>query len=162
MRRSTAVLALFLGVGLTASSCGKGSDGLTIWQADLSPANEVPARPIPASGTAGFSFDGTTLTYSVELHNIDSVLFGHIHSGAAGVNGPVRIFLFPGPTTGPVNGVLVQGSLTCLPFTDGAFETVVCSQVIEHVPHALVSAWDWKFQSFPESLVTLNLFRRVH
>ena len=35
---------------------------------------------------------------------------------------------------------LVQGSLTFLPFTDGAFETVVCSQVIEHVPYDLV---DW-------------------
>lgn len=35
---------------------------------------------------------------------------------------------------------LVQGTLTCLPFADGAFETVVCSQVIEHVPYALV---DW-------------------
>jgi hypothetical protein len=126
MRRSTAVLALFLGVGLAASSCGKGSDGLTIWQADLSPANEVPARPIPASGTAGLSFDGTTLTYSVELHDIDSVLFGHIHSGAAGVNGPVRIFLFPGPTTGPVNGVLVQGSLTAADMRPGiTFEQLI-------------------------------------
>ena len=35
---------------------------------------------------------------------------------------------------------LVQGSLTRLPFIDGAFETVVCSQVIEHVPYDLV---DW-------------------
>jgi ubiquinone/menaquinone biosynthesis C-methylase UbiE len=35
---------------------------------------------------------------------------------------------------------LVQGSLTHLPFAAGAFETIVCSQVIEHVPHDQV---DW-------------------
>ena len=125
MRRSTAVLALFVGVGLAASSCGKGSDGLTIWQADLSPSSEVPARSIPASGTAGFSFDGTTVTYSVELHDIDSVLFGHIHSGAAGVNGPVRVFLYPGPTTGAVNGVLVQGTFTAADMRGISFEQLI-------------------------------------
>jgi SAM-dependent methyltransferase len=29
---------------------------------------------------------------------------------------------------------LVQGSLTRLPFVDGAFDTVICSEVIEHIP----------------------------
>ncbi|HZR26321.1 MAG TPA: methyltransferase domain-containing protein [Vicinamibacterales bacterium] len=33
---------------------------------------------------------------------------------------------------------LVQGTLTTLPFTDGAFDRVICSQVIEHVPVDLV------------------------
>lgn len=126
MRRSTAILALFVGVGLVTASCGKGSDGLTIWQADLSPSNEVPARPTAASGTAGIAFDGTTVTYTVELHNITSVLFGHIHSGAAGVNGPVRVFLFPGPTTGAVDGVLVQGSFTAADMRPGiTFEQLI-------------------------------------
>jgi hypothetical protein len=126
MRSSTAVLALFLGVGLAAAGCSQGSDDLTIWQADLSPANEVPARPTAASGTAGLAFDGTTVTYSVELHNISSVLFGHIHSGAAGVNGPVRVFLFPGPTTGAVDGVLVQGSFTAADMRPGiTFEQLI-------------------------------------
>jgi len=35
---------------------------------------------------------------------------------------------------------LVQATLTRLPFRDGAFETLICSQVIEHVPEPLV---DW-------------------
>ncbi len=112
MRKSTAVLALVLGVGLAASSCGKGSDNLTIWQADLLDSNETPPRATGASGTAGITFDGTTVTYSVELHNINAVLFGHIHSGAAGVNGPVRVTLYPGPTVASVNGILVQSSFT--------------------------------------------------
>jgi hypothetical protein len=126
MRRSTGIFAMIVGFGLAASSCSKGSDDLAIWQADLSPANEVPARGTGASGTAGLAFDGTTLTYSVELHGITSVLFGHIHSGAAGVNGPVRIFLFPGPTTGAVDGVLVQGSLTAADMRPGiTFEQLI-------------------------------------
>jgi len=36
---------------------------------------------------------------------------------------------------------LVQATLTRLPFRDGAFETLICSQVIEHVPEPLV---DWR------------------
>jgi ubiquinone/menaquinone biosynthesis C-methylase UbiE len=33
---------------------------------------------------------------------------------------------------------LVQGTIASLPFSDGAFETVICSQVIEHIPRELV------------------------
>ena len=36
---------------------------------------------------------------------------------------------------------LVQATLTRLPFRDGAFDTLICSQVIEHVPESLV---DWR------------------
>lgn len=36
---------------------------------------------------------------------------------------------------------LVQATLTRLPFRDAAFETLICSQVIEHVPEPLV---DWR------------------
>jgi ubiquinone/menaquinone biosynthesis C-methylase UbiE len=35
---------------------------------------------------------------------------------------------------------VVQATLTQLPFRSGAFETLICSQVIEHVPEPLV---DW-------------------
>jgi hypothetical protein len=125
MRRSTVVLAMFLGVGLAASSCSKGSDGLTVWQADLLGANEVPARTTGASGTAGITFDGTTVSYSVELHGISNVLFGHIHSGAAGSNGPVRVFLYPGPTVPSVDGVLVQGTFTAANVTGVTFDQLI-------------------------------------
>jgi ubiquinone/menaquinone biosynthesis C-methylase UbiE len=36
---------------------------------------------------------------------------------------------------------LVQATVTRLPFRDAAFETIICSQVIEHVPTPLV---DWR------------------
>ncbi len=125
MRKSTAVLALFLGAGLAASSCGKGSDNLTIWQADLLDSNETPPRATGASGTAGITFDGTTVTYTVELHNINNVLFGHIHSGAAGVNGPVRVTLYPGPTVATVNGILVQSSFTAADVKGVSFDELI-------------------------------------
>ena len=125
MRTSTAVLALVLGAGLAAASCGKGSDNLTIWQADLLDSNETPPRATGASGTAGITFDGTTVTYSVELHNINAVLFGHIHSGAAGVNGPVRVTLYPGPTVATVNGILVQSSFTAADVSGVSFDQLI-------------------------------------
>jgi SAM-dependent methyltransferase len=36
------------------------------------------------------------------------------------------------------NRRLVQATLTRLPFVDGVFQTVICSQVIEHIPRELV------------------------
>ena len=125
MRTSMAVLSLVLGLGLAAAGCGKGSDGLTIWQADLLDSNETPARATGASGTAGITFDGTTVTYTVELHNINNVLFGHIHSGAAGTNGPVRVTLYPGPTVPSVNGILVQSSFTAADVKGISFDALL-------------------------------------
>ena len=36
---------------------------------------------------------------------------------------------------------VVQATITSLPFASGAFGTIICSQVIEHVPYELV---DWR------------------
>ena len=124
MRKSIVVLAV-LSAGLVAAGCGKGSDNLTVWKADLSPANEVPARGTGATGAAGISFDGTTVSYSIELHGINSVLFGHIHSAPAGANGPVRVTLYPGPTTGTVDGVLVQGTFVAADVKGITFDALI-------------------------------------
>ena len=68
---------------------------------ELSPANEVP--PIEdslASGVATIMFDpdvigSNALEYELRLMNIESpLLFGHIHEGPAGVNGPILLTLF--------------------------------------------------------------------
>jgi hypothetical protein len=124
MRKSIVVLVV-LSAGIAATGCSKGSDNLTVWKADLSPANEVPAHGTGATGAAGISFDGTTVSYSVELHGISSVLFGHIHSAPAGVNGPIRVTLFPGPTTGTVDGVLVQGTFTAADVKGITFDALI-------------------------------------
>jgi hypothetical protein len=78
----------------------------------LNGANEVQTPPVVtnASGAATFSQKDNVVNFKVVLANISGVTAVHIHSGAAGVNGPIRVNLFTGPTTGPVNGTLVQGS----------------------------------------------------
>ena len=110
MRRAamiTAVLAVTL-----AGSCSSSSN-LTYFDATLSPDNEVPARASGASGVARLTFDGTTVTYIVIVSKFDNFTMGHIHSGVAGANGPVRVFLY-GPSTARSidQGTLVEGSFT--------------------------------------------------
>jgi len=82
--------------------------------------NEVPPRDTPAQGQASFhlSADGTRMTYRLTVANISNVVASHIHIAAAGVNGPIVVFLFGNAPAGggPVNGVLAEGSFTAADF----------------------------------------------
>jgi hypothetical protein len=107
-----------LAVGLGCSSATKDKE---IFVVDLQGANEVPARPTGATGTASFVIDGRTVFYTIEVRGTPTspITAAHIHSGAAGVNGPVRVGFFPpagsaAGTTMTINGttILVQGSWT--------------------------------------------------
>ena len=76
---------------------------------------EVPPRATDASGVATFqlSEDGTALSYSVNVSNIENVFAAHIHCGAKRVNGPVGVTLFMGPVGGgPISGTLAKGTIT--------------------------------------------------
>jgi hypothetical protein len=111
---------------LALSACSKGSDDLTLFQADLSGANEVPARSTGASGRAGFSLDGDRVSYTIEIQGtLRQAFAAHIHSAAAGANGPIRVTLFPGPETGDFSGVLVSGSFTAANVTGITFEQLL-------------------------------------
>ena len=81
---------------------------------------EVPPRDTPAQGQAVFhlSADGTTMEYRLLVANITNVVASHIHIGAAGVNGPIVVFLFGNapPGGGRVDGVLASGSFTAAKF----------------------------------------------
>lgn len=112
--------------------CNDATEDVTLLQADLSGANEVPPRGTAAQGAAGLQVDGTTVHYSIEVHAISAVTGAHIHSGAAGVNGPIRISLYPGPgvnfsstPTGNVDGVLIQGSFTASQVTGITFDQLL-------------------------------------
>ena len=88
----------------------------------------VPAgAPTPADsraqGEAIFrvNAEGTQVDFRVIASNIDNVIMSHIHCGPAGVNGPIRMWLYPvigatgapGPNaTGPQNGVLASGTFS--------------------------------------------------
>jgi len=77
-----------------------------------------------AQGEAIFrvSADGNTVEYRLIASNIDNVFMSHIHCGPPGVNGPIRMWLYPppaGPTgtpgpsgSGPQNGVLASGTFS--------------------------------------------------
>ena len=112
--------ALCAGLGLISTGCDKGTDGMEVFEATLSPANEVPARSTAANGRVQYIFDGTTVTYTIEVDDINNVVAAHIHSAPAGVNGPIRVFFFgngsPHPTSSPISftdkSILVQGSFT--------------------------------------------------
>jgi len=63
---------------------------------DLLGDNEVPAVTTTASGHASLRLSGDTLFSLVSYKNIeanDTFTVSHVHRGAAGINGPVRIFL---------------------------------------------------------------------
>ncbi len=82
----------------------------------LSGDGEVPPRETRARGVAKFqlSYDGSTLSYQLNVANIHNVVASHIHVGAANVNGPVVAFLagpFP-PAGGRSDGVLAKGTIT--------------------------------------------------
>ena len=83
--------------------------------ASMNGAEEVPPRDTDATGSAFFqlSDDGTRITYTVSVSNIENVFAAHIHCGAKGVSGPIGVTLFMGtPGGGPVSGTLAKGTIT--------------------------------------------------
>ena len=80
---------------------------------------EVPPRATPAHGQAHvrLSKDGLSMDYVLVANDITNVIMAHIHVGAIGANGPVRVWLYPSTSpgalttaNGPHNGLLAQGS----------------------------------------------------
>lgn len=95
MRRSQWGLLVFL-LLLSSSAFGQ------TFVANMSGAQEVPPCDLDGTGTALITFNGTTLNYQIVVQNIDlPPIAQHIHTGAAGVNGPILIGL-PGTWVGNV------------------------------------------------------------
>lgn len=89
------------------------------FRANLKGENEVPAVETDAQGQTIFqvSRDGSAIHYRLIVANIENVHMAHIHLGAAGVNGPVVVWLYPeGPPPQPIEGrfqgVLAEGTIT--------------------------------------------------
>ena len=105
-------------LGLSLASCHKGSDDIgEQFIVRLSGANEVPARGTGANGVIGLNVRGNRVDYSIEVHGITAITGAHFHTGAAGVNGPIRIALYPGPgsnfssnPSGAFDGQFYEGS----------------------------------------------------
>jgi len=83
--------------------------------AKLSGKNEVAPKITKSSGTAEFTLgrDGKTITYRVDVKDIDKATMAHIHQGKIGQNGPVVVTLFNASSpTGPKSGILARGTIT--------------------------------------------------
>lgn len=93
--RRFAWMGLVALAGLGGVACNNSLEGKEVFVATLSGAEEVPARSTGANGAAQFIIEGDSITYAIEIDDIASITAAHIHSGAPGVNGPVRLFLYP-------------------------------------------------------------------
>jgi hypothetical protein len=86
----------------------------TNFSATLSGAEEVPAVPTTATGTATFTVNGGQISYTVNVNGIQNAAVSHIHIAPAGENGPVRMNLCgtgdPLPACVSGTGVLATGS----------------------------------------------------
>ncbi|MBI2852306.1 MAG: CHRD domain-containing protein [Chloroflexi bacterium] len=91
----------------------------TGFSATLSGIDEVPPVSTEASGEAIFTLspDGTMMSYTLGVNNINDVFASHIHLGQAGATGPVGVVLFSGSRPGTFSGVLAEGTFTALDFT---------------------------------------------
>jgi hypothetical protein len=95
----------------------------------ISPDEEVmPAGVVNTSNAVGnavfqLNEDGTELSYKLIVANIENVFQAHIHRAAAGVNGPIVVWLYPStaPVAGPlgggrIQGVIAEGTITAANF----------------------------------------------
>jgi CHRD domain-containing protein len=94
-------------VGLAGVSCNNALEGKEVFIANLNTSEEVPARPTGANGTAQIVVEGNQITYAIEVDDITAITFSHIHTAAPGVNGPVRLFLYPPRAGDPAPQVTV-------------------------------------------------------
>jgi CHRD domain len=106
-RRPVAVLVLIAVLAALAASTPAGATdeaSRCAAYAVLKPGNEVRAPdttdPVEskALGAAAIHIDATKLSFTVVIANParETFIAGHIHTGAAGVNGPVLVTLFGG------------------------------------------------------------------
>jgi CHRD domain len=116
----TAALALAALVSVSSGSLVTSShaQGEQKFTAKMTGKEEVPPHDTKATGNAEFtlSADGKTMSYKVDVMNIDKVTVAHIHQDRRelGKNGPPVVWLFNSSSnpTGTVNGMLSQGKIT--------------------------------------------------
>jgi hypothetical protein len=89
--------------------------------ATMTGQNEVPAVQTNAHGMAFFRVnnDSSKIMYTLKVQNAKNITMAHIHYAVSGKNGPIVVWLYPGPgqknpsaKNGSTNGVLKSGSFT--------------------------------------------------
>jgi hypothetical protein len=99
VRRMLAVFALAVAVAVVAAlpAAAQTTTRCTAL-AVLKAGNEVPASGSQATGATLVRINGTSVSFATVIGNParETFIAGHIHVGAAGVNGPIVVPLFAG------------------------------------------------------------------
>lgn len=117
-RRSIASVVLML-VGLLVATAAPALAQERTFTSPLSGDEEVPAVETEASGQAEFvlSEDGSEVSFTVEVADLEDANMAHIHLGPAGENGPPVVWLHtqaqePELIEGVTTGTLASGTFT--------------------------------------------------
>jgi hypothetical protein len=99
VRRMLAVFALAVAVAILAAlpAAAQTTTRCTAF-AVLQPGNEVPPVDSQATGATLVRINGASVSFATVISNPAREVFtrGHIHRGAAGVNGPIEVTLLEG------------------------------------------------------------------
>ena len=119
MRTRTAAAAVALVGFVSAAGCGDGAAAppeeatVETFTATLSAANMVGVEiDSPGTGTATFTWDGTRLSFVLNVSGMTGVIAAHVHGPAqVDQNAAILLNLFiPSSPTGAVNGELARGA----------------------------------------------------
>lgn len=94
----------------------------SLFVAGMTGDQQVP-EPVDTSALGGAVFsvdeDETEIQYALGVANAENVLMAHIHAGSATENGPIVVWLYPGPDAeepelkeGTFTGLLAEGTIT--------------------------------------------------
>jgi CHRD domain len=111
----------FIGAAFALAACG-GSSPATHFRANLSAANEVGSVTSDGGGTADYTLDGGTVSYTVTFSGLTSnANAAHIHVGPAGVNGGVTVPFsqVPHATSGTFSGTFTAANVMAAQTSDG-------------------------------------------
>ncbi|NJP37539.1 CHRD domain-containing protein [Alkalicoccus luteus] len=107
---STASVVVFTGFAGAASAAHEGKS----FMGEMTPEQEVHEVESDATGHihVDVSEDGDSIYFEVEAYDLTDTLEGHLHSGPAGENGPVELFLFENDEPMDYDGEIASGTLT--------------------------------------------------
>jgi CHRD domain len=129
LRKSLWHYGLGIAVAFLATGCNDATKDVQIFRATLAGSEEVPARATGGFGTAGVNINNNnTMDIVVEVHGVQNITASHIHIGARGVNGSVRLgFPLAGTPIATVDGILVKGTFGPAAVTGVSYDELVAA-----------------------------------
>jgi hypothetical protein len=110
----TAAALLVIAFGCSERRGDPAGPNVERFTTSLSAANVVGANVTsPGTGSATFEWDGTRLTFTTTVQNMNQVIAAHIHGPATSAqNADIVLNIFiPASATGAVNGTLASGAV---------------------------------------------------